>query len=345
MAGERQHYLPQFLQRGFASREENGNYFTWVCRGDKQAFESNISRIGVERRFYTAQGDRSLDDIITDAEAHEYSGAIRAAREAPVGPIDSGSFPRLFAHLEVRSRHLRQVFGGTAERFVTKTIDAAVAQLPDLLLERWERDPQSFHNAVKEMLDKAGQGALFSPALAEAMRANAPVAMAELRALMTGEFEKTKQTIPSKSAESVKQAHIDALSKTISPEIRVASYERLRFSLIEFKSDDLVLGDSAVLFHVDGSQPFKAMSEKGDTIRAAILPVAPNKILIGSDVDYQIDEPRLKSAIASCSLEFFIAATRSAQNDQLQKQIGSATELLPDSEMDSMVQGILNEYR
>lgn len=144
MAGTRQHYLPQFLQRGFASKKTAKACFTWVYRKDKPPFEANIEDVGVERKFYTQGTDSFVDSIITDAESQEFSRTVALARSANPGVIQSSGFPRLFAHLEVRSRHLREVFGGTTEKFIAKLTEEAEQTLPDLLLERWEKIPAAF---------------------------------------------------------------------------------------------------------------------------------------------------------------------------------------------------------
>jgi len=72
MAGNRQHFIPQFLLKGFASRKARSNLFCWVYRKNIKPFETNITKIGVERKFYVESEDTTLDESITGAEA-EYS--------------------------------------------------------------------------------------------------------------------------------------------------------------------------------------------------------------------------------------------------------------------------------
>ena len=60
MAGNRQHFIPRFLQRGF-SNEKNVKYFTNWYR--KDCFKENmiVENIGLENKFYSHYGDSSVD--------------------------------------------------------------------------------------------------------------------------------------------------------------------------------------------------------------------------------------------------------------------------------------------
>lgn len=123
MAGERQHFLPRFLQRGFASQVQGDKIFTWVYRKDKPVSELNTSYVGVGRKFYTIDGDSEVDDMITDAENNTFAHLVKQLRESDVGPIETGSIPELLAHLEASSRLLRQVFVRAGDYLAARLID------------------------------------------------------------------------------------------------------------------------------------------------------------------------------------------------------------------------------
>ena len=65
MAGVRQNILPRFLLKGFASRLEAQEVFTWVFRKGRNIFEANIKNVAVEKHFYTQVANTSVDDEIT----------------------------------------------------------------------------------------------------------------------------------------------------------------------------------------------------------------------------------------------------------------------------------------
>ncbi len=80
MSGKRHHFIPQFLQRGFASQSTNKDTYTWVYRkGEINSFNANIKNIGLEGYFYAENKETTLDEIITDAET-EYAIYVNELR-------------------------------------------------------------------------------------------------------------------------------------------------------------------------------------------------------------------------------------------------------------------------
>jgi len=76
MAGRRQHYVPQFLQRGFCIDSDVNSSQCWVFRYEKEPFRCSTKNVGVSKDFYSTQDDTALDDLITEKEQTEYSRII-----------------------------------------------------------------------------------------------------------------------------------------------------------------------------------------------------------------------------------------------------------------------------
>jgi hypothetical protein len=108
MAGKRQHTIPQFLQRGFASAIRGKNTFVFMYRKGLKGREINTENVGVETHFYGQPGHGSVDDVITDFE-YSYSPFVNELRVCSVkdGPIEDQRIPRLINHLCMRTRSLR----------------------------------------------------------------------------------------------------------------------------------------------------------------------------------------------------------------------------------------------
>src|SRR5689334_4421150 len=122
MAGKRQHYLPQFLQRGFTSTP--GGRKTWLYRKDVAPREVGLRDIGVEENFYNVGSDSSVDVAITDIERDEFVALIEQARTGMAGDVELTNLaPRLITHLEVRSRHLRMTFGESSNRLLKQLLE------------------------------------------------------------------------------------------------------------------------------------------------------------------------------------------------------------------------------
>ena len=64
MAGKRQHTIPQFLLKGFASRKSRDEVFVWMHRKDGTVIEVNIKNVSVGKDFY----GKDADDEITKVE-------------------------------------------------------------------------------------------------------------------------------------------------------------------------------------------------------------------------------------------------------------------------------------
>jgi hypothetical protein len=120
MAGNRQHILPRFLLKGFASRVERKGIYTWVYSKERGPFETNIINVGVEKYFYGGDGELNVDDDITDFEG-EYAPLLDELREHE-GQVEI-SDPRianLITHLVVRTKHIRESLRESSEFMIQK---------------------------------------------------------------------------------------------------------------------------------------------------------------------------------------------------------------------------------
>lgn len=107
MAGKRQHIIPQFLQRGFASTVRDDEMFVFMHRKGYDGKEINIKHVAVEKHFYGLPGESSLDAKITKFE-DQYAPFVHELRSTlPDGPLNDERTPRLINHLCLRTRSLR----------------------------------------------------------------------------------------------------------------------------------------------------------------------------------------------------------------------------------------------
>ena len=65
MTGTRQHFLPRVLLKGFASRMVKDQTYSLVFQNNKEPYEANITRIAVEKEFYTDSVDVDVDEANT----------------------------------------------------------------------------------------------------------------------------------------------------------------------------------------------------------------------------------------------------------------------------------------
>src|SRR5688500_17203019 len=113
MAGRRQHYIPQFLQRGFLSTQSDQADLTWLHLRNTPPRLVSTRDVGVGEYFYSklaADGSSTLDDLITELECGPLAD-LASIKRTPIGElIDPTVAIRLVAHLTVRTAHVRECF-------------------------------------------------------------------------------------------------------------------------------------------------------------------------------------------------------------------------------------------
>ena len=107
MAGEKQHDLPRFLFRGFASRSNGKKAFTWQFRKDALPVEVSVVDIGHSKFFYDKPGPNTLDALITDEENKYGQVVARLRRERTFRSSDEETLIEFVHNLVLRTRNLR----------------------------------------------------------------------------------------------------------------------------------------------------------------------------------------------------------------------------------------------
>ena len=344
MSGKRQHSIPQFLLEGFASHKVGDAIFTWVYRKDKPPFNPNIINVGAEGYFYTQEQDTLVDDLITKAEG-PLSVLVEELRNSTPGEISDPRVPALIAHLEFRTRHFRQTVMETGGYFISRFFDFMADQ--DVFIRYLERkfqnDPSLIRKSLSEGFLKEGIAQSMLEPMIKIATPLIPMSMAQLRPMLPIMAAELRRVLLKKLPEMAKSGHIKALKQTTPPEIRIQRYEELAYSILLVEDDSLILGDSAVLFHVEGPKPYKVLLDKDDGLRGVLLPLGPHTLLVGSYGGLAPSVSDLRQALARCSLEYFIAHENSDENNLLREQIGEDAHLLTKEQMEEIIVEIMNE--
>ena len=344
MSGKRQHFIPQFLQEGFASHRVGYAAFTWVYRKDRPPFNANIINVGVEGFFYTREQDTLADDLITKAEG-PLSMLVENLRNSPPSGISDPTVPVLIAHLEFRTRHVRQSFLKTGGYFVSRLIDFVADD--DFFIQYLERKFQSDPSLLRESFAKEFREQGLPQSMLEPMIKIAiplvPVFMeTQLKPMLPIMAAHLRTGLLDKLPEAAKSGHINALKHPDPPELKIQRYNKLVYQTLPVEDNSLILGDSAVLFNVEGPKPYKVQLEKNDTLRHLFLPLSPRMLLVGSREGFSPSIPELRQALARCSLEYFIAHESSDENRLLKEQIGEDAYLLTKEQMEESILEIMS---
>ena len=342
MSGKRQHFIPRFLQEGFASKTTGDASFTWVYRKGTPPFNANITNVGVEGHFYTDGDDTQVDDIITNVEEN-FSNLIRRLRTTTPGAVSEPDLPRLIAHLEVRTRHVRENFLRTGDYLVSRLLDFMSDEraFADYMERKIRENPSIIRNSLSNALAKHGlPNTLLEPFYQKGV-ALLPTLLTQFKPFFPQLAAEIRSTLPKTLKDAAKTGHIRALKNAVAPAIRIQRYDSFSYALVDIVDGDLILGDSAVLFHIEGATPYKALFDKGEVIKAVFLPLTPGRILVGACESFNSLPPGLRQALAHCSLEYFIAAQKSEANSLLKEQIGEDAAILKQEELEEIISGFM----
>jgi hypothetical protein len=333
MAGKRQHFVPRFLQAGFASKKTADQVFTWVYRKDQPPFESNTLNVGVEREFYSIGADTAADDAITDVE-HSFSTLVSSLRTHAPQSVTNPHIPELISHLEIRTRHLRQSFVSATDyllrgmsEFLTDTASATT-----YLLRQLRTDPELLRKPLAANIGCSEEQAAFlidmlpSSMLEPLVAQYSPMLVELVIGRLRGELHRI-----------TKNSHVRALKSSVSPAARADRLRRLHYATVEFPDGDLILGDSIVLFEVAASRRFKTLLEGKDELTAVYLPLSPKMVLIGARIRDATFPKELPEAIAQSSFEYFISDRESDGNRRRQSTIGEAAALITEEELEEII--------
>ncbi|MDZ7659497.1 DUF4238 domain-containing protein [Fodinibius sp.] len=344
MSGSRQHFIPQFLQKGFASHSEGEEIYTWVFRKEGEPFNPNIKNIGVEGDFYTFGDDSTADDLITDAES-EFGELLHFLREESPTTVKAPLIPELIAHLEVTDQTPWLNFQKISEMLVRQLNDFITDE--DLFLNYAKRQAVNSDSYIyKELVDRLVQDTgydrknagfllkMYSSNLGEMIDKVRPF-LPEIAKKMSAELSKEK------IKSLVKSGHVDILKKTIAPEVRKDIYEDFSYRIIEFENEELIQGDAPVLFKIAGEEGYTTFIDKTVELKAVLLPLSPNKLLLGGE--HFNPKESIPDIIARNSLEYFITANKNSKMFKYQNLIGSDANLLTKEEVEELAFDIFTE--
>jgi len=157
-------------------------------------------------------------------------------------------------------------------------------------------------------------------------------------------LEEFRANMPGYLKAAVKSGHNNALTSCLNQlQPRADKYSQLNFEVKAWPDEDLILGDSAVLFKIEASQSlFRACVDKNQKVIQAFLPISRTQILVGS-IDAENSDfchAEIKEAIARCSLEFFVGPSKTEKNLSLANVIGENASIISDEELEAIVEGL-----
>jgi len=334
MAGERQHYIPRFLLKGFASRTISQKVFIWYFRKGENPIEVSIRDIALEKSFYGESGKGSLDETITENEK-DYSRVIAQVREEGyISQKDLDILTEFVFNLVIRTRNIRKVlteaFGEGIKIFSRNISNPHTAAR--LLKNYRKENKKEFRNQIRIGVRKSL--GYRNPKVEE---------LAIWR--MEETFEKIGSLGPiystmlnkylSQLQQEGEKAHKEALTRTYQREEsskRLAEYRRLIRSVKRFEPNVFILGDIGVVqFNFKTKEFHSSIFNKMDE-GALLLPIAHDTLLVGTPHEsLTLPSPdNINTSISELSMDFFVASSNSEQEKAYSERIGTRATLVDD---------------
>ncbi|MFJ5453015.1 DUF4238 domain-containing protein [Pectobacterium jejuense] len=347
MSGKRQHFIPRFLQRGFAN-EKDGKYFSSFCNKEKIKENIVIENIGVENYFYSVDGDCLIDEEITNREIYEYSGIHKMLlnNSYQLDGSNPSSLAEFIAHLESRTRHIRVSFINSSSYL----IDAIFSKLKnrDTLYQYLESaffsNPEKTHTLLKENMIGKDIPPHFHDMLKEVLYHSYDKWLPEVISNIADKILPVLHNeIPTILIESAKKGHVNSFVDGVSPKLKAKKYEKLKYKIMKVDKP-LILGDSIVFFEINSERGFKPYCDEDDILEAVYFPLDEHTLLYGFKSEYKPRVENINTIISQCSLEFFIFKEKFEEVEALQKQIGTNAHLLTHGEIDEIIEGVMSSY-
>jgi hypothetical protein len=336
-SGPNHHFLPRFLQRGFASGKKGKNPFVFYFDRNGTISERQISNVGADEYFYGHPSDSPVDEQLKLKE-NEFGLLIFELRNKRYSePISGTLLPELFAHMAVRTKNLRDGFASAAE------------QLMDLLAAQSEtpEGKARLQRKIQEMVDVELEKRLQEEPARSSMEQLDPELRTQLKAqlrakLQTMDLSKqfgslVRQITPMLDfAKMAGDGHVKALAKlenALPP--RIETLKPLSWSLIVKPLGTFILGDITVMArHKSGGFLESPLKEK-DTPDAIFLPISDRHLLHGSctEPSTDLDCDIINQASAELSDNFFIASLNTEREKRYLSQLGKRAGLLTADEL------------
>jgi hypothetical protein len=314
VAGKNQHYIPQFLLRAFRiGPGKVARVYKFQAEG---VFPLPTKQVAAEDWFYShlsADGGKTLDDLITDHEGGQLTADFGALYKAPCGPVDASLAARTIGHLFGRVDHVRGVarsgvellahqieflFGGEEQ---LRYIFGTDGPLPG------ERFREAFSGALAgdTVLGSLGLPGPVLERLAYSMlRENMSAGISDINrhALSLAE------TFRANASSVARNAQVKSLTTTLLPEARIEVLEAFDWRIEDVAAPTFILPDFVALARSASGEAGTLLTFDKDELAGVLMPLSPTRMLIGQrEVSPAQLERFNEDAVPHC-LAFFVSA-------------------------------------
>lgn len=333
MAGNNQHYIPQFLQRGFV---EAGSNETKIWRITKAKWlptrPGPIKNTASDDLFYS----RAVDDEITNQE-NEIARIVQELRGRPVGiDVDPEIAAKVLAHFSLRTAHIRDVF----EKGMREVVAGAKRLFSDCeqvkrLVGIDQREPNDvFRTEVVSLLNENKAFASLPLPDSVVERIAFYFAKEHFETTFNSSLPSMKGAISQlldKSGEVARSGHNKALANQNRPNNRWALLKSLNWKIVDGPSGGAILPDCVALALDSRGTVTPFMMSRLDDCVVVLMPLDKNVLLLGTSKEGSLPSKfDFNKEAARVSHSFFLSSTKSDEILALWPTIGERSTCIMD---------------
>lgn len=351
MSGRKQHFIPQSLLRGFGTQKGKKTYVVAYTH-DRGTFTPATDGIGAERSFYSELdvegGSTTLDDKITDYE-QQIPSVLENLRQVS-DAIDPVVAAELVTHLAVRNDHFRKsTSAGGADLIAGMTEVLGDEDRARLLLGVAGDDPSEMlaieiakvWSQYLPLFNLMGiTEKQFNALSFQVMKANFSTFHEELAGPIREAFGGMIEKIPEVTANAQRRALADDLA----PPKRIERLSEFQWKTIE-TTDLLILPDCVAIAFDAEAGILPLMLADLDRTESIWMPLASNRLLIGSMHEGVSSPGNLNELLASCSWDFFVARIRTAELERYRTTLRSRSAKFMSGTVNDVINDALNKGR
>lgn len=336
-SGPNQHFIPRFFQKPFAVRPKRKEI--WVFSRDHVPELKKLKKIGTSDYFYSGPNDgcsSTLDDKITTIET-PISRKLAIIREQSSGAaVNSNDAAEIVNHLVPRTAHTRMTLArGLWMMFHNVEAISSDSSAVKKLMGLDEDEPtENFREALEE---KFGEIVSDNPVLPKhlcerimfcLMKENIQSHMPE----MTPVIQDMCRTGKGLAEGIVKGAHNRTLLEFMNSIPRLKMLEALNWTVQSAPAIGAILPDCVALAIDQSGVTMPALFSDWDQTKAIIMPISPDKLLVGSNKDFEVEEELDYNLEAvKCSHDFFLSSTNNERLIELNQLLGlRSTQIIDD---------------
>jgi len=341
MSGVRQHYLPQFLLKGFNSKIKGKEFYTWVFSNKGPPFETNTRKIGIEKEFYDSRSTLSLDDNITEIESKSASYLHDLRKIKNDERLDASKGPEIINHIFVRVKNIRSAIINVLDFLFGILIEnlSSSETFQHFVLELVKKRPELVLNGIKK---KYGNITKYQKRYI--LNKLVPKLVKENRDVFLNSFSQFLMQLRENIPKIITEAHLKALSKNIIPLKRISVIRQFKWKLLVREQGSFILGDVGPIARISKSNSYCSLLIGAQEFDLVLLPISNSHLIVGSEHNYneEINIDFVNNSTSLCSIEYFVSSLNTDREKKYLRHLGRRSMILQESVLRKMTREFLS---